>query len=124
MIQKETKLRVSDNSDARVVQCIHPNTKRQRFKKTSLANFVKVTIKQRVSRRNNIKKKINWVLVGATKRKINRASGESIKFKSAKITILDDKKNKIMGSQIKGVLPRELGNKGLNEIIAKARRLV
>jgi len=59
MIKKETKMIVADNSDARTVLCIHTNKKRSIYKKTSLANFVKVTIKRKVSRRNNIKKRVN-----------------------------------------------------------------
>lgn len=59
MIKKETKMTVADNSDARSVLCIHTNKKRAIYRKTSLANFVKVTIKRKVSRRNNIKKRVN-----------------------------------------------------------------
>jgi ribosomal protein L14 len=59
VIRKETKLIVSDNSDAKIVQCIHPNRKKSTFKRTSLASFVKVTIKKKVSRRKNLKKRVN-----------------------------------------------------------------
>ena len=124
MINKETKLPISDNSDAQVTLCIHTNRKRHKQKKTSLGTFIKTTIKRRVYRRNIIKKRVNWVLVGATKRKINRLSGESIQFKSIKATVVDDKCSKSMGSRIKGVLPRELSRYQLSDIIAKARRLI
>ena len=124
MINKETRLPISDNSDAQIVLCIHTNKKRQKFKKTSLGNFIKATIKRRVYKRNTIKKRVNWVLVGATKRKIQRLSGESIKFNSVKATVVDEKKAKTMGSRIKGVLPKELGRHNLNEIVSKARRLI
>ena len=124
MIQKETLLPISDNSDAQVVLCIHTNKKRQKIRKTSLGNFLKVTIKRRIYKRKTIKKRVNWVLVGATKRKIRRLSGESLQFNSVKAAIVDEKRAKIMGSRIKGVLPKELSRYGLNELISKARRLI
>jgi len=124
MINKETRIRISDNSDAQVVMCIHVNKKRHKCKKTSLGNFIKGTIKRRVYRRNTLKKRVNWVLIGATKRKIQRLSGESIQFKSVKATVVDEKKSKTMGSRIKGVLPKELRRYKLNDIISKARRLI
>nr|ADV41820.1 ribosomal protein L14 [Bigelowiella natans] len=124
MIKKETKMTVADNSDARLVLCIHANTKRARYKKTSLANFVKVTIKRKVSRRNNIKKRVNWCLIGATPRRIARLSGESIRFSKTKALLVDDKKKKSMGSLIKGVLPREVRAADASEVVSRARRLV
>lgn len=89
-----------------------------------MGNFIKVTIKKKVSRRKTIKKRINWALVCATKRKIQRLSGESIRFSKPKITIVDDKKKKIMGTRIKGVVPRELNAADAGDIICKARRLI
>mgnify|MGYP001310653312 CR=1 FL=1 len=124
MFQKELKLRVSDNSDARLVQCIHINKKKHKNKKTSMGNFVKVTIKKKVSRRKTIKKRINWVFVCATRRKIQRLSGESLRFGKPKITVVDDKQKKIMGTRIKGVIPRELCALDVADIITKARRLI
>jgi len=124
VISKETRIHISDNSDAQVVLCIHANKKRQKFKKTGLGNFIKGTIKRRVYKRNTLKKRVNWVLIGATKRKIKRLSGESIKFKYVKATVVDEKRNKTMGSRIKGVLPKELRRYNLNDIVSKARRLI
>ena len=124
MFQKELKLRVSDNSDARVVQCIHINKKNHKKKKTSLGNFVKISIKKKVYRRKNIKKRINWVFVCATKKRICRLSGETLRFNSPKVTLVDDKKNKIMGTRIKGVVPRELRSFNVSDIISKAKRIV
>jgi ribosomal protein L14 len=124
MINKEAKIRTSDNSDAQVVMCIHSNKKRHKCKKTSLGNFIKGTIKRRIYRRNVLKKRVNWILIGATRRKIQRLSGESVQFNSIKAIVVDEKKSKVMGSRIKGVLPKELRRYKLNDIIFKARRLV
>lgn len=124
MLLKESRIKVSDNSDAKEVLCIHINKKKNRFSRTSLANFIKVTIKKRVSRRKNIKKRVNWCLVGATKRKIVRSSGESLRFSKPKVILVDDKKKKTMGSLVKGVLPREIVASYATDIISRARRLV
>ena len=68
MIRKESRLRVGDNSDAQVVLCIHTNKKKNLIKKSSLGNFIKVTIKRKVNRRDNIRKKVNWCFVGGARR--------------------------------------------------------
>jgi ribosomal protein L14 len=94
MVKKEQKLRIGDNSDAKVALCIHTNNKKNFIKKSSLGNFIKVTLKRRVSRRKTIKNKVNWALVCSTKQKLQRLSGESLQFKAAKITIVDEKKKK------------------------------
>lgn len=124
MIKKEARLTAADNSDAQVVLCIHPNKKRNVFKRTSLGNFVKVTVKRRVSRRKNIKKRVNWCLVGATTRKILRPSGESLRFSKTKAILVDDKRKKTMGTLIKGVLPREVRAADAADIVRRARRLI
>ena len=94
MIRKETKLIASDNSDAKVVLCIHPNIKKNVLKRTSLGSFIKVTIKKKVSRRKNLKKRVNWCFIGATPRRIKRASGESLRFSRSKAILVDEKKKR------------------------------
>ena len=115
---------VGDNSDAKVVLCIHPNKRKNLFKKTSLGNFVKVTIKKKVSRRENIRGKVNWCLVGATKKKIVRASGESLRFSRSKALLVDEKRAKSMGTRVRGVLPREVRASATPDVYRLARRLV
>lgn len=124
MIRKESRLRVGDNSDAQVVLCIHTNKKKNLIKKSSLGNFIKVTIKRKVNRRDNIRKRVNWCFVGATARRIVRSSGESLRFANSKVVLLDEKRKKIMGTAIKGVLPREVKKADIPDVIKKARRLV
>jgi ribosomal protein L14 len=124
MVKKEQKLRIGDNSDAKVALCIHTNNKKNFIKKSSLGNFIKVTLKRRVSRRKTIKNKVNWALVCSTKQKLQRLSGESLQFKAAKITIVDEKKKKSMGTRIKGAVPREICKKALFPITIRADRAV
>ena len=124
MIRKETKLIASDNSDAKVVLCIHSNIKKNVLKRTSLGSFIKVTIKKKVSRRKNLKKRVNWCFIGATPRRIKRASGESLRFSRSKAILVDEKKKKTMGTLIKGVLPREVAASDASDIIKRARRLI
>jgi ribosomal protein L14 len=124
VIRKETQLTASDNSDAKTVLCIHPNKKKSAFRRTSLGNFVKVTIKKKVSRRKNIKKRVNWCFVGATPRRIVRLSGEGLRFSRSKVILVDEKKKKIMGTLIKGVLPREARLSGASDIIKRVKRLI
>ena len=121
---KETQCWVGDNSDALKALCIHENKKRRPLKGTSLSNFVKCTVKKRVSRRKNIKTRVNWFLVGVTKKKIFRRSGESILFKRPKIVLVDDKKKKMLSTVIKGALPKEVAIHAPREIFRRARRLL
>jgi ribosomal protein L14 len=105
--------------------CVFILTKRKiLLKNLVLGNFIKVTIKRKVNRRDNIRKRVNWCFVGATARRIVRSSGESLRFANSKVVLLDEKRKKIMGTAIKGVLPREVKKADIPDVIKKARRLV
>ena len=56
---KEANVWVGDNSDAIRAVCIHSNTLRNKYRRTSLGNFIRGTIKRRISRRKNIKRRVN-----------------------------------------------------------------
>ena len=113
MIIKESKINIVDNSDAQKTLCIHVNAKRNKFKKTSIGNTIKVTIKKRIYARDIIKKKIVWVYVCTTGKRINRKSGIIAKFKKITGLVLNAAGKEMLGTTHKAVFPKELEKKAL-----------
>lgn len=62
--------------------------------------------------------------MGSTAKRVVRKSGDGLRFARTKLVLVDEKKNKALGTRIKGVLPREVTASGAQDIILRARRLV
>lgn len=107
MLQKNTILLISDNSDAKKVLCIHKYKKKKLYKQSDIGSTFLGSVKKQVKRKNVIKVKINPALIVGVKKKKKRKSGEF--FKSYKNRgILLDGNNKTLGSKIKIKIPKEI----------------
>jgi large subunit ribosomal protein L14 len=107
MIQKETKLKVIDNSGAKDASCIHVlNGYRKRY--AFLGDLIIVSVKSlRKSRRLSSKVKKGDVvkaLLARTRSKVNFYSGDSLQFFENGVILLTAQ-NKIFGTKIFGTLP-------------------
>lgn len=113
MLIKESRINIVDNSDAQKTLCIHVNAKKNKIKKTSIGNTVKVTIKKRIYSRDIIKKKIVWVYVCTTGKRIQRKSGIVAKFKGITGLVLNAQGKEMLGTTHKATIPKELETKAL-----------
>lgn len=117
MIQAQTKLKVADNSGAKVIQCFKVlGGTRRRFAR--IGDIIVASVKSSEPR-GMVKKgdKVRAVIVRQRK-EFRRKDGSYIRFDENAAVILDDKEPK--GTRIFGPIAREIRDKGFNKIISLA----
>lgn len=117
MIQAETKLRVADNTGAKIVECFKvPGGSRRRY--ASIGDIVIASVKS-AEPRGSVKKgdKVKVVIVRQTS-PYKRKDGSCIRFDDNAAVILDGKEPK--GTRIFGPVARELREAGFSKIVSLA----
>ena len=107
MVQPQTRLRVFDNSGAKLVQCIRTSNKQR----SSWGSLILVSVKQLRSK-NKIKLKIKkgsvvFAYVLKATLPLKRIGGSRIKASSNGVVLLN-KQMQPIASRIFGVVPKEL----------------
>ncbi|KKP80088.1 MAG: 50S ribosomal protein L14 [Candidatus Moranbacteria bacterium RIFOXYA12_FULL_35_19] len=117
MIQAETKLKVADNSGAKIIECFKVlGGTRRRFAR--IGDIVVASVKS-AEPRGMVKKgeKVRAVIVRQRK-ELRRRDGSYIRFDENAAVILDGKEPK--GTRIFGPIAREIRDKGYSKIISLA----
>lgn len=117
MIQAETKLRVADNSGAKIVECFKVlGGTRRRY--ASIGDIIVCSVKA-AEPRGVVKKgeKVRAVVV-RQKKSFRRKDGSYIRFDDNAAVILEGKEPK--GTRIFGPVTRELREKGYTKIVSLA----
>ena len=118
MIQKESYLKVADNSGAKALQCIHViGSTGTRFAR--IGDRIKCTVK--VAMPGGIVKKSDVItaVIVRTRKEFRRSDGSYIRFgENAAVIIKDDKEP--VASRIFGPIARELRARGYMKIISLA----
>ena len=118
MIQRETRLKVADNSGARRVQCIKVLGGSKR-KYASVGDVIVVTVKEAIPRARVKKGEIMRAVVVRTAKEIRRPDGSAIRF-DRNAAVLIDKQGEPVGTRIFGPVTRELRAKRYMKIISLA----
>ena len=118
MIQMQSKLKVADNSGARLVQCIKVlgGTKRR---SAGVGDIIVVSVKNALPN-SKIKKgdKARAVIV-RTAHQIRRSDGTAIRFDENSAVLVNNNKEPV-GTRIFGPVARELRHKNFLKIISMA----
>ena len=117
MIQAESKLKVADNSGAKVIECFKVlGGSRRRF--AYIGDIIVASVKSSEPR-GSVKKgdKVRAVIVRQRK-ELRRKDGSYIRFDENAAVILDGKEPK--GTRIFGPVAREIRDRGYNKIISLA----
>ncbi len=117
MIQAETKLKVADNSGAKVIECFKVlGGSRRRY--ASIGDIVVASVKS-AEPRGMVKKgdKVKAVIVRQSKA-LRRKDGSLIRFDENAAVIVEGKEPK--GTRIFGPIARELREKGFSKIVSLA----
>ncbi len=118
MIQKESRLKVTDNSGAKEVLCIHVlgGTKRRY---AGVGDIIVCSVKEAAPNGNVKKKSVVRAVVVRTRNTIKRKDGSTIKFDDNAVVIVgDDKMPK--ATRVFGPVPRELRDQGYMKIVSLA----
>lgn len=119
MIQAETRLKVADNSGARVIECFKVlGGTRRRY--AYVGDIVVASVKS-AEPRGIVKKKekVRAVIVRQVK-SYRRKDGSYIRFDENAAVILEGKTNEPKGTRIFGPVARELREKGYMKIVSLA----
>ncbi len=118
MIQTETRLRVADNSGAKVVSCIKVlGGSKRRY--ATVGDIIVVTVKEAVPNSKVKKGDVVKAVVVRTAKEIRRPDGSYIKFDENSAVIITDQKEPV-GTRIFGPVARELRAKNFMKIISLA----
>ncbi|MEE9203065.1 MAG: 50S ribosomal protein L14 [Dehalococcoidia bacterium] len=122
MIQKETRLRVADNSGARVILCINIlGGSRRRY--ASVGDIIVATVKQSIPSGVVKKGDVVKAVVVRTAKGYRRRDGSYIRFDDNAAVILDDRRNP-RGTRVLGPVARELRDKNFLKIMSLAPEVV
>jgi large subunit ribosomal protein L14 len=122
MIQMQTMLTVSDNSGAKVAQCIKIlGGTRRRY--GGLGDIIVVAIKDAIPGSPVKKGTVSKAVVVRTKKGTRRKDGSYIKFDQNAVVLIDDQKEP-QGGRVFGPVARELREKGFMKIVSLAPEVI
>lgn len=121
MIQPGTKLKVADNSGAKIIQCFKIlGGSRKRY--AQIGDIFVASVKSAEPRKAVKKKDIVRAVLVRQKKEYRRADGSYIRFDENAAVIVDGKNPK--GGRIFGPVTRELKEKGFNKIVSLAPEVI
>jgi len=115
MIQPRTMLEVADNSGAKLIQCIRVLGSSHK-KYAQIGDIIVGTVKEAEPRRLVKKHDVVKAVVIRQRRNYRRKDGSYIRFDDNSVVVLESGK-KPKGGRIFGPIPRELQEKGFEEIV-------
>ena len=122
MIQPQTKLKIADNSGAKIVQCIKVlGGSRRRYAR--LGDIIVAVVKEAEPRKVVKKHEVVKAVIVRQKRPFRRKDGSYISFDDNAVVILDKGKQP-KGTRILGPVPRELKEKGYQQIVGLATEVI
>lgn len=119
MIQKESRIKVADNSGARELLVIQVmGGSRRRY--GGIGDVVTATVKKAVPNSNVKKSTVVKAVIVRTKKEFKRDDGSYIRFDDNAAVLLDTESLNPIGTRIFGPVARELRQKGFNRILSLA----
>jgi large subunit ribosomal protein L14 len=118
MIQQESRLKVTDNSGAKVILCIRVlGGTRRRYAR--VGDIIVASVKEANAAGQVKKKSVVKAVVVRTRDQIKRKDGSTIVFDDNAAVIIGDDKNP-RATRVFGPVPRELRDMGYAKIISLA----
>ena len=118
MVQQETRLKVADNSGAKIVQCFKVlGGAKKRY--ASIGDVIVVSVKEAIPRGKVKKGDVHRAVIVRTAKDIRRADGSAIRF-DRNAAVLLSKQDEPIGTRIFGPVTRELRSKKFMKIVSLA----
>ena len=122
MIQMGTKLKVADNTGAKIAACIQTiGGSKQRSAR--IGEIIVVSIKEALPNGSVKKKSVEKAVIVRQRAPIKRKDGSVVKFDDNAVVILDEGK-KPKGTRIFGPVAREIKEKGMKTIASLAKEVI
>lgn len=122
MIQQESKLKVADNTGAKLIQCIRVvgGTGRRYAR---LGDIIIVTVKKAIPGGVIKKGEISKAVIVRAKKEVRRADGSYIRF-DENAAVLIDNQQEPKGTRVFGPVARELREKKFMKILSLAPEVI
>jgi large subunit ribosomal protein L14 len=118
MIQPETKLKVADNTGAKIAECIKVlGGSKRRYAR--IGDIIVVSIKEANPKGLVRKKAVEKAVIVRQVKEFKRKDGSSIRFDENAVVIID-KEQQPKGTRVFGPVARELRERGYQKIISLA----
>jgi large subunit ribosomal protein L14 len=119
MIQSESKLKIADNSGAKMIKVIrvHDGYKRRYARVGDL-----VTASVKIAQPHSMVKKGDVIVavIVRQRKEVGRKDGTYIRFDENAAVIIDPKSKEPKGTRVFGPIARELKSRGYNKIVSLA----
>lgn len=123
MIQVKTKLKVADNTGAKIVECIRI-LKGSKPKYGTVGDVLVGVVKEAEPRKEIKKSQIVRAVIVRTRKEIRRKDGTYIRFDDNACVIIDPNTKEPKGTRIIGPIAREVKEKGFEKVAALAEEIV
>jgi len=122
MVQQETRLKVADNSGAKIVQCFKVlGGSKKRY--AAVGDIIVISVKDAIPKGKVKKGSVHKAVVVRTRKEIFRDDGSKIQFDKNAV-VLTDEKGEPIGTRIFGPVTRELRTAGHTKIISLAPEVI
>jgi len=118
MIQQESKLKVADNTGAKVIQCIRVEGGTGR-RYARLGDTITVSVKKAIPGGVVKKGEISKAVIVRAKKEVRRGDGSYIRFDENAAVLIDNQKEP-KGTRVFGPVARELREKRFMKILSLA----
>jgi large subunit ribosomal protein L14 len=119
MVQTLSKLKVADNSGAKVVKLLGiPGSSRRKY--ASVGDTVTVSVQQAIPNGTVKSHQVHRAVIARTAKEVKRKDGSYIRFDDNAAVILNAKTKNPLGTRIFGPVARELKDKGFDKIVSLA----
>jgi len=121
MIQSGTKLKVADNTGAKIIECFKVlGGSRRRY--AQIGDVIVASVKVAEPRRTVKRKDVVRAVIIRQRKEFRRADGSYIRFDENAAVIVDGYNPK--GGRIFGPVPRELKDKGFDKVVSLASEVL
>lgn len=123
MIQPRSIVKIADNSGAkigRIFKVLGGSKKRY----ARIGDLVVLSVQSAQPRKQIKKKDVLYAVVARQKYPFRRSDGSYIRFDENAVVIVDKTKHEPIAGRVFGPIPRELGEKGFQQIISLAPEVV
>ena len=123
MIYLKTRLKVADNTGAKIVQCFHIYGGSKR-KFGQLGDIINTVVKEAEPRRMVKKHEVVRALIIRQKQPYKRKDGSYVRFDDNACIILEGKTKDPKGGRVLGPMAKEIKEKGFESVATLAEELV
>ena len=123
MIQPQTKVKVTDNSGAKIAQVFKVlGGSKRRY--AEIGDVVVVSVKVAEPRKQVKKKDVLYAVVVRQTKPYRRKDGSYVRFDENAVVIIEKEKLEPKAGRIFGPIPREIGERGYQKIMSLAPEVV